>query len=221
MDLNGALDGHQTALGAGNGAADDQHVQLGVNLHNGQVLDSHLIHAHVAGADFALEDTGGIGRGAHGTSVTMDGAAAVAGGGALCTPALDDALITVALADTGDINEVASLEGVSLHNVADVQLGSVVQVEFAQVLLGRHASLVQVAHLALGQLLLSHVLVAQLNRIVAFLLGSLLLNDRAGSRLNDGDGDHVAVLVKNLGHAHFFADDCLHVYFLLLGYWSA
>ena len=62
---------------------------------------------------------------------------------------------------------------------------------------------------------------AQLNRIVAFLLGSLLLNDRAGSRLNDGDGDHVAVLVKNLGHTHFFADDCLHVYFLLLGYWSA
>ena len=151
----------------------------------------------------------------------MDGAAAVAGGGALCAPALDDALIAVALADTGDINEVASLEGVSLHNVADVQLGSVVQVEFAQVLFGRHASLVQVAHLALGQLLLGHILVAQLNRIVAFLLGSLLLNDRAGSRLNDGDGDHVAVLVKNLGHAHFFADDCLHVYFLLLGYWSA
>ena len=142
--------------------------------------------------------------------------------GVRCAPQrLIDALIAVALADAGDIDEIAGLEGVGLHNVADVQLSGVVQVKFAQVLLGRHASLVQVAHLALGQLLLGNILEAQLNRIVAFLFGSLLLNDRAGTRLNDSDGDHVAVLVKNLGHTHFFADDCLHVYFLLLGYWSA
>ena len=38
---------HETALGAGDGAADHQHVQLGVDLHNAQVLDSHLLHAHV------------------------------------------------------------------------------------------------------------------------------------------------------------------------------
>ncbi len=59
MDLNGGLDEHETALGAGNGAADREHVQLGVNLHNAQVLDSDLLNAHLAGADLALEDPEG------------------------------------------------------------------------------------------------------------------------------------------------------------------
>ena len=86
--------------------------------------------------------------------MTMDRAAAVAGGGALCAPALDNTLIAVALADTGDINEVAGSKGIGLHDVADVQLSSVVKVKFAQVLLGRQVSFVQVAHLSLGQLLL-------------------------------------------------------------------
>ena len=54
-------------------------IQLGIDLDDVQILDGDLIAAHLAGADLALEDTGGIGRGAHGTSVTMDGAAAVAG----------------------------------------------------------------------------------------------------------------------------------------------
>ena len=109
-----------------------------------------------------------------------------------------------------------TLKGVSLDNVADVQLSSILQVEFAQVLLGRHASLVQVAHLGLGQLALGNVLIAQLDSLIAFLLGSLLLSDHAGARLDDRDGDHMAVLVKNLRHAHFFADDCFHVCSCLL-----
>ena len=71
--------------------------------------------------------------------------------------ALDARLVAVALADAGHVHEVADLKGVSLDNVADVQLSSILQVEFAQVLLGRHASLVQVAHLGLGQLALGNV----------------------------------------------------------------
>ena len=74
----------------------------------------------------------------------------------------------------------------------------------------RDAGLVQVALLGLGELALRDVLKAQLDRLIAFLFGSLLLHDHAGTRLNHGDGDHMAVLVKNLGHAHFFADDRFH-----------
>ena len=129
---------------------------------------------------------------------------------AVGTVALDDALIAVALADAGDIHEVARLEGISLHDVAHVQLGGILQVELPQVLLGSHAGLVQVALLGLGELALRDVLKAQLDRLIAFLFGSLLLHDHAGTRLDHGDGDHMAVLVKNLGHAHFFADDRFH-----------
>ena len=143
--------------------------------------------------------------------MTMDGAAAVAHGGALCAVALNGALVAVALAGAGDVHKVALFEGVGLDDVADIQLGSVFQVEFAQILLGGHASLVQVAQFGLGQLPLGNILKAQLDRLIAFLLGSLLLNDGAGTRLNDGDGNDLAVFVEDLRHANFLADDCFHV----------
>lgn len=149
MGLNGALDEDQTALRTGNGAPDGDEVQICVHLDDVQILDGDLVNTHLACADLALEDTGGIGGGAHGTSVTMDRAAAVAGGSALCAPALDDALIAVALAGAGHVHKVALFEGVSLDDVANVQFGGVIQVELTQVLLGGHASLVQVAHFGL------------------------------------------------------------------------
>ena len=210
MDLDRGLDGHEAALGAGDRTADHQHVQLGVDLDDAQVLDSHLLHAHVAGADGALDDLGHVAGGAQRTDLTGHRAGAVGLLQAVGTVALDDALIAVALADAGDIHEVARLEGISLHDVAHVQLGGILQVELPQVLLGSHAGLVQVALLGLGELALRDVLKAQLDRLIAFLFGSLLLHDHAGTRLDHGDGDHMAVLVKNLGHAHFFADDRFH-----------
>ena len=141
----------------------------------------------------------------------MDRAAAVAGGSALCAPALDDALIAMTLAGAGHVHKVTLFEGVSLNDVADVQLGGVIQVELTQVLLGGHASLVQVAHFGLGQLPLGNVLIAQLNSLIAFLIGSFLLDDGAGTRLDDGDGDDLAVFVEDLRHANLLADDCFHV----------
>ena len=144
--------------------------------------------------------------------MTVDGAGTVSLLQAVRAVALDDALIAVALAGAGDIHEVAHLEGVGLDDIADVQLGGVVQIELAQVLLGSDLSLLQVAQLRLGELALGHVLIAQLDGLIAFLLGSLLLNNGAGSRLDDSDGDHMAVFIEDLGHAHFFADDCFHVF---------
>ena len=117
----------------------------------------------------------------------------------------------MALAGAGDIHEVAFLKGVGLHDVAHVQLGGILQIELAQVLLGGDAGLVQVAHLGLGQLALGDILVAQLDGGVAFLLGSLFLDDSAGARLDHGDGDHLAVFVEDLRHTDFLANDCLHV----------
>ena len=141
----------------------------------------------------------------------MDGAAAVAHGGAAGVPALHNALVAVTLGGTGHVNEVALFERVGLDDVADVQLSGILQIELAQVLLGSHARLVQVAHLGLGQLALGDILEAQLHSGVAFLLGSLLLDDGAGARLDHGDGNDLAVFVEDLRHTDFLANDCLHV----------
>jgi len=61
LSLDGGLDVDDAALGAGDCAADHQHVQLGVNLHDVQILDGDLIDAHMAGADVAREYAAGVG----------------------------------------------------------------------------------------------------------------------------------------------------------------
>ena len=50
----------------------------------------------------------------------------------------------------------------------------------------------------------------------------LLLSDNAGACFHNGNRDNLAALIEDLGHAHFFADDCfLHLGFspFKIGYW--
>ena len=75
----------------------------------------------MACADLTREDTGLVGRSAHGACVTVDRAAAVGHGGTACAIALHNALVAVALGDAGNVDLVAGSEGVSLNFVADVQ----------------------------------------------------------------------------------------------------
>ena len=48
---------------------------------------------------------------------------------------------------------------------------------------------------------------AQLNSLVAIALDGLLLHDGAGTSLDDGDGNDLAVRVEQLGHTDFLADN--------------
>ena len=53
---------------------------------------------------------------------------------------------------------------------------------------------------------------AELHRGIALFFRGLLLGDHTGTGLDDGDRNDVAALIEDLGHAHFFADDCfLHL----------
>ena len=86
--------------------------------------------------------------------------------------------------------------------------------------LGGDAGLLGVAELGLGELALLDFLEAKLDGAVAVVLLGLLLSDDAGTRFDNGHGNDLAALIEDLGHAHFFADDCfLHVLFSFLGYW--
>ena len=146
--------------------------------------------------------------------MTVDRAAAVGHGGTAGAIALHNALVAVALGDAGHVDLVAGSEGVSLDFVADVHFGSAVQLELLQVLLGGNASLLQVACLRLAELGFLHVAEAQLDGYVAVGLNGLLLSHDAGACFHNGNRDHLAALIEDLGHAHFFADDCfLHVWF--------
>ena len=76
------------------------------------------------------------------------------------------------------------------------------------------SGLLLVAQLGLGELALRNGLITQLNGLIAILLGGLLLHHSAGAGLDQGDGNHLASLIEDLGHADLFADDrFLHVGF--------
>ena len=143
--------------------------------------------------------------------MTVDRSAAVRLRPAVRAPALDDAGITVALAGAGDVDEIAAGEGVRLDDRAELKLAGVVKRELAQIFLGSDARLFQVAHLALGELALRHVAIAELDRFIAVLFSGLLLRHDARAGLDHGDRDHVAGFVEDLRHADFFADDRFHV----------
>ena len=51
---------------------------------------------------------------------------------------------------------------------------------------------------------------------------SLLLRNNAGAALNDGNGDYIALLVKDLSHTDFLTDKSLvHCVFPPVNYWLA
>ena len=77
--------------------------------------------------------------------MTVDRAAAVGHVSAVSAVTLDNALVAMALGNAGDIDHVASSEGVSLDHIANVHFFSAFQLEFLQVLLSLDASLLQVA----------------------------------------------------------------------------
>ena len=210
--LHGVLEEDQGALGAGDGTADGDHVGLGVHLDDLEVLDRDLLGAQVTGHLLAGHDAGGVGVGAHGAHAAVDRADAVAVALDMSVPALDHAGVALALAGTDDVDLVAGGKDVRLDDVADVHFGGLLQTELLQILLGGDAGLFKVALHGLVDLPLGQVLKAQLDGSVAVVFHSFLLHHGAGAGFDDGDRDHVALFVKDLGHADFFPDDCfLHV----------
>lgn len=134
-------------------------------------------------------------------------ASTVAHRGAMCTKTLDGACVALALADAGDVYAVALGEYVSLEYVTQVVGRHIVKAEFLQVLLYSLASLLQVAELRLVELALCYVGKTELYCVVAFLLLSLDLSDRARASFDYGNRNYLAVSIENLGNANFLADD--------------
>ena len=152
--------------------------------------------------------------------MTVNGTAAVAGGGTALAEALHNAGVALALADAGDVDLVAFCEDVGLDHVANLKLAAVLKAELLEMLDHAHARLLQVALLRLSELLLGYFFVTELDCFVSFLLLGHLLHDHAGAGFNDGHGNDLTSLVEDLRHADLLADDgFLHQIFPPNGYW--
>jgi len=116
---------------------------------------------------------------------------------------------SVPLADAGDVDLVAFLEGVGLDDIAHIDRGAVLETELFEMLLVADARLVQVALLGLGQLLLGDVLVAELDGFIAFLSEVILpVTVQGPASITSAK---ICVFIEDLRHADLFTDDgCFH-----------
>ena len=136
---------------------------------------------------------------------------------AVAVPAFDGAGVALALRGAHNVDVLARGERVGLDDVAHVHAADVGKAELAQRLLGRHISLVKVAFGRFRHLFGSDVAKAQLNSHIAVAFHRLLLHHGAGAGFHDRDRNDFAVLIEDLRHADFLADDTfLHLFCLLI-----
>src|SRR5690242_14890579 len=116
---------HGRTLRARNGAADEHQVLGGDELHDREALLGDALVAHLAGALHALEDPR-RGRRRADRPRGADVVRAVRLRARLEAVTLDRALEALALGGAGDLDDLADLEGVHGHRVADRDLAGLV-----------------------------------------------------------------------------------------------
>src|ERR1700709_911361 len=112
--LDGVTHRNPSALGAGNGAFDEDQAALDVGLHHTQIERGDAIDTHVTGHLLVLEGLAGILTSAGRTDRTMRQHDAGGGAQAAEIPALDTARKTLADRGAGDIDELADHEMIGL-----------------------------------------------------------------------------------------------------------
>src|SRR3954454_2405135 len=117
--LDGIAHRDPAALGAGNGALDQDQAALDVGPHHAQIERGDLIDAHMAGHLLVLEGLAGVLTAAGRTDRTVGHRHAVGSAQTAEIPALDAAGKTLADRGAGDVDELADHEMVSLDLGAD------------------------------------------------------------------------------------------------------
>ena len=177
------------ALGAGDGAVDEQVALLGVDAPDLEVLDRALDVPHATSHAQALEDASGGGAGADGAGLAVVAVGTVGGGDTSEAVTLHDAREALALGGAGDVDELADLEGVGREFLAGLVLAGQGGTDLGDVAAGGDAGLVEVALEGLGELALVDLAVGQLEGLVAVVLDGADLGDDVLVDLDDGYGD--------------------------------
>src|SRR3954469_24191519 len=209
LPVPGEAHDHEAVASARNCAADVEQVVLGVDFRDAEILDRDLIAAHPAAHTHALHDARWERRGADRAGSAMEHRA-VRGAASGEVMTLHHALEAFALRLPDDVDRVARLEDVDLHAVSDVRVAVVAKLDerphrrdacFLEVC-GRRAG-----DAAVGDLLHE----ADLDGVIAILLGCLFLYHEARSGLDDRARDQRAVVGEHLGHPPLLANysfDC-------------
>ena len=180
---------------------------------HGDVLRGHGVGTHATGHPHALEDTAGGRAGADGAGLAVVAVGTVGGADAVEAVTLHDTGVALALAGAGDVDVLAGGEQLGAELLADLVGRGVTRADLGDVAARGHAGLAEVTGGRLGDLGAVDLAEADLDGVVAVLLGGADLGHHVGAGRDHGHGDDAVVLVPGLGHAELGAQQSLDVAF--------
>src|SRR5690606_2111099 len=190
---------------------DQQEVVLRVDPHHRVVARRDGLVPHAAGHAHALlgaaVEAAVRGAPADRAAVTVHALRAVAGAHAAEVVALHHALGPLALARSGDVDELDAVEDAHVHRVTRRAVGRLLEADLAVVALRTAPRLRVVPNQAERRVLGLGVLEAELDGEIAVRsVGGLHLRDDAGACLDDGNGNLSAVGVIDARHADLLTE---------------
>src|SRR6202048_918032 len=204
--LHGIAHRDPSALGAGNGALDEDQAARDVGLYHAQIERGDAIDAHVTGHLLVLESLAGILTSAGRTDRTMRYRDTVGGAQAAEVPALDAAGKTLADRSAGDIDKLADHEMVGLNFGADRDQRVFRDAELGDLALGLDLGDRELAALRPRQIDGLARARTELQRDITVLLGRAVTQHLAIAQLQRAHGDMFAGLRKDPRHPDLLCD---------------
>src|SRR4029077_2472645 len=204
--LDGVAHRDPAALGAGNGAFDEDQAALDVGLHHTQIERGDAIDTHVTGHLLVLEGLAGVLASAGRTDRTMRNRHTVGGAQTAEIPALHAAGKTLTDRGAGDVDELADHEMVRLNLGANRDQRVLRHAELGDFPLGLDLGDRKLAALRLRQIDGLAGTRTELQRNVTVLLGRAVAQHLAIAQLQHGHRDMFAGLRKDPRHPDLLCD---------------
>src|SRR6202166_1729768 len=204
--LHGIAHRDPSALGAGNGAFDEDQAALDVGLHHTQIERGDAIDAHVTGHLLVLEGLAGILASAGRADRTMRYRHAVGGAQAAEIPALHAAGETLTDRGAGNVDELPDHEMVGLDLGADRDQRVFRHAELGDLALGLDLGDGELAALRLRQIDGLARTRTELQCDITVLLGRAVTQHLAVAQLQHGHGYMFAGLRKDPRHPDLLCD---------------
>src|SRR6478736_1063267 len=204
--LHGVAHRDPAALGAGNGAFDEDQAALDVGLHHTQIERGNAIDTHVTGHLLVLEGLAGILASAGRTDRTMRHRHTVRGAQTAEIPALYAAGKTLTDRGAGDVDELADHEMVCLNFGANRDQRVLRHAKLGHLPLGLDLGHRELTALCLRQIDGLAGTRTELQRNVTVLLGRAVAQHLAIAQLQHGHRDMFAGLRKDPRHPDLLCD---------------
>src|SRR3954468_21656690 len=204
--LDGITHRNPSALGAGNGALDEDQAALDVRLHHTQVQRGDAVDTHMTGHLLVLEGLAGILTSAGRTDRTMRNRHTVGGAQTAEIPALHAAGKTLADRSAGDVDELADHEMVCLDLGANRDQRVLAHAELGDLPLGFNLGHRELAAFCLRQIDGLAGAGTELQRNVTVLLGRAVAQNLAIAQLQHGHRDMFTGLRKDPRHPDLLCD---------------